>query len=109
MHTGRRPAGACPRAFLVHLLNFTDRDLILAKAHKHPELKYENATIHLYPDFSPDLQKKQRSFIDVHRHLREKGLVYNMLHPSRLKVIHNGSAKFFESPTDAVDWLDSLA
>lgn len=107
--SGRGPAGAWPRAFLVCLLNFRDRDLILAEACKHPELKYENAVIHVYPDFSQDLPKKRRSFRDVCRCLREKGLVYNMLYPSRLKVIHNGSAKFFESPADAVDWLDSIA
>lgn len=107
--SGRRPDGAWPRAFLDRLLNFRDRDLILSEARKHPEIKYENAVIHLYPDFSQDLQKKLRSFTDVCRRLREKGLVYNMLYPSRLKVIHNGSAKFFESPADAVDWLASIA
>lgn len=93
--TGRRPAGARPRAFLVRLLNFRDRDLILAEARKHPELKHENAVIHLYPDFSPELQKKRRSFTDIRRRLREKGLIYNMLYPSRLKVLHRGAAKFF--------------
>lgn len=90
-------------AILVRLLDFRDRDQILAEARKHPELRHENAVIILYPD----LQKKRRSFTDVHRHLREKGLIYNMLYPSRLKVVHHSSAKFFES--EVADWLDSIA
>lgn len=107
--TGRRPAGAWPRAFLFRLLNFRDRDLILAEARKHPELKHDNAVIHLYPDFSLELQKKRRSFTDVRRRLREKNLVYSMLYPSRPKVIHRGASKFFDSPVEAADWLDTIA
>lgn len=106
--TGPRPAGLMPRAFLVHLLNFRDINQILGEAHKHPELRHENAVIHLCPDFSPDLQKKRCSFRDVRRCL-EKSLIYNTLYPSRLKVIHHGSATFLESPAEAADWLDSIA
>lgn len=107
--TGLRPAGTWPHAFLVRLLNFRDRDLIRAESRKHPELKHDNAVLHLYPDFSTKLQKKRRSFTDVRRRLREKNLVYSMLHRRRLKVSHHGASKFFDSPTEAMDWLDSIA
>lgn len=46
--------------------------------------------------------------MDVRRRLREKNLTYSMLHQSRLKVVHHGASKFFDSPTEAVDWLDSI-
>lgn len=55
--TGKRPASTLPRLFLVHFLNFRDRDMILAKARKHPELPYENNRVRLFPDFSADVQK----------------------------------------------------
>lgn len=38
--TGRAIPGTNPRPFLVHLLNYRDRDRIFSEAHKHPTLKY---------------------------------------------------------------------
>lgn len=62
-----------------------------------------------FPDFSPDLQKHRCSFVEVRKQLREKGLTYGMLYPSKLRVEHHGSIKFFESSSDASEWLDTLA
>lgn len=106
--TGRRPPGAPPRPFLVRFLNYRDRDRILSEARKHPHLKYENADVHFYPDFSADLQKKRKTFQDIRRRLREKGLPYSMLYPSRLRVVHAGTAKFFDSPEEADSWFSAL-
>lgn len=70
--TGARPSGAPPRPFLVRFLNYSDRDMLLAEARKHKELKFENALIMLFPDFSAETQRRRRSFTDVKRRLREK-------------------------------------
>lgn len=78
----------------------------LAEARKHKELKFENARIMLFPDFSAETQKRRCSFTDVKRRLRERELKYSMLYPSRLRVQHKGTVKFFETPQDASDWLD---
>lgn len=104
--TGARPSGAPPRPFLVRFLNYRDRDMILAEARKHQDLKFENARIMLFPDFSAETQRRRRSFTDVKRRLREKELKYSMLYPSRLRVQHKGAVRFFETPQDASDWLD---
>lgn len=105
------PPGCCtprapPRPFLVRFLNYRDR--ILSEARKHPNFKYENADIHFYPDFSADLQKKRKTFQDIRRSLREKGLPYSMLYPSCLRVIYAGAAKFFDSPEEADSWFSTL-
>lgn len=103
---GARPLGAPPRPFLVRFLNYRDRDMLLAEAWKHKELKFENARIMLFPDFSTETLRKRRSFTDVKRRLRERELKCSMLYPSHLRVQHKGTVEFFESPQDASDWLD---
>lgn len=105
--TGARPSGAPPRPFLVRFLNYKDRDMLLAEARKHQDLKYENARIMLFPDFSAETQRRRRSFTEVKRRLREMELKYSMLYPSRLRVQFKGSVKFFDTPQEACDWLDT--
>lgn len=103
---GRRPPGEYPRPFLVRFLNYRDRDMILAASRKHDELKFENAKVMLFPDFSAETQRKRRSFNDVRKRLREKNIQYSMLYPSKLRVQHKGAVKFFDNPSDANEWLD---
>lgn len=104
--TGSRPPGAPPRPFLVRFLNYRDHDMLLAEARKHKELKFENARIMLFPDFSVETQRRRRSFMDVKKRLRDRELKYSMLYPSRLHVQFKGTVKFFDNPQDACDWLD---
>lgn len=99
--TGRWIPGAPPRPFLVKFLNFWDRD-------QETACLYENMAVHFYPDFSVDLQTKRRTFQDVRRRFREKGMPYGMLYPCRLRVVHAGAGKFFNSPEDADTWLSML-
>lgn len=106
--TGRSIPGAPPRPFLVRFLNFRDRDRILREARKHPTLPFEHTVVHLYPDFSADLQRRRKTFTDIRRRLRERDIKYSMLYPSRLRVQHGGSVKFFDSPDEANTWLLSL-
>lgn len=104
--TGNRPPGAFPRPFLVRFLNYRDRDMILTQARKQQDLRYENAKIMLFPDFSAATQYKRRSFNEVRRRLREKEIRYSMLYPSKLRIQYKGTVKFFENPEDACEWMD---
>lgn len=106
--TGRGTPGAPERHFLVRFLNYRDQDRILSKAHKHLTLPYENTAVHLYPNFSAELQKKLQTFTDVRRRLGEKDIKYSMLYPSRIRVPHGGSVKLFDSPDEADAWLLTL-
>lgn len=45
--SGTRPPGSLPRPFLVRFLNYRDRDMLLAEARKHQDLKFENACLFL--------------------------------------------------------------
>lgn len=88
---GRPISGAPPRLFLVYYLNYGDRDHMLTEAKKHPTLQYGNAHIMLFPDFSPHLQNKSKTFTDVRRRLQDHNIKYGMLYPSCLRVQHEGS------------------
>lgn len=106
--TGKHPEGAPPRPFLVRLLNFRDRDMILVESRKLPELLYENTKLMLFPDFSADVQNRHRSFNEVRRRLREKNIKYGMLYPSRLRIPHGGTVRFFDTPEETNEWIDHL-
>lgn len=75
---GVRIPGAPARSFLVRFLNLWDRDLILAEVRRQQTIRYDNAVLHFFPDFSLELQKRRRSFVEVRKKLREKGLQYSM-------------------------------
>lgn len=102
------PPGAPPRPFLARMLSSKDRDAALQAARKIPELKYNGASISIFPDFSAALQKIRATFTDVKRRLRSHSVLYSMAYPARLRVVHNDRTLFFTSPKEAEDWLNLL-
>lgn len=100
------PPGAPPRPFIMKVLNYRDRDGILAAARQKGEISYENTRLSFYPDFTADVQKKRRQFSQVRSRLRELGLKYSMLYPTRLRVQDRDQIRFFNSSEEATEWLD---
>lgn len=100
------PPGAPVRPFIIKVLNYRDRDTILAAARKKGTVTYENARLSFYPDFTADVQKKRRQFTSVRSRLRELGLKYAMLYPTKLRVQVRDRAWFFNTPEEASEWLD---
>lgn len=82
--------------------------MILAEAQKHPELPYEYTKVMFFPDFLAEVQKRRRSFNEVRCRLRKKEIKYSMLYPSRLRIPYKGTVRFFDTPMEASDWIDSL-
>lgn len=41
------------------------------------------------------------------KRLRENGLKYSLLYPSKLRVVDGGYTRYFENPATAAPWLDS--
>lgn len=98
--------GNPPRPLLLRLLNFRDRDKILAAARDKQELRFNNAKIMLFPDYSPEVQQRRRAFTEVRRRLRDKGLKFSLLYPSKLRVADGDRTFFFTNPEAAISWLD---
>lgn len=101
------PPGAPPRPILMKLLHFRDRDAILRAARDKGEISIHGHRVSFYPDFSNDVQKKRMQFLDIKKRLRGLGVSYSMLYPAKLRVAALDATHFFDSPKDALTWLDS--
>lgn len=72
-----------------------------------PEIKYENTRLFYSPDFYQEVQQRRKSFTDVRRRLREKGIRFGLLYPSRLSITEGDNTHFFDTPEAAAAWLDT--
>lgn len=104
----RGPQGAPPRTFIFKLLHYRDRDTVLHVARLQGELKFENAKILIFPNYSVETQRQRKSFNQVRAMLREKGVKYSMLFPAKLRVQDGEQVQFFTSPRDAAAWAETL-
>ncbi|KAJ4942918.1 hypothetical protein JOQ06_005430 [Pogonophryne albipinna] len=71
---------------MIELLNFQDKVKILRLAREKKSLDYNGKHISIYPDFSPELTRRRRSFDPVKRKLRELNMKYFLLYPCTLCV-----------------------
>lgn len=108
MPPNRGPPGAPPRTFIFKLMNFRDRDLILREARKMDTIRHEAARLMFFPDFSVDTQKRRKSFDAVKQSLRSRNIKYSMMFPACLRVVDGESIKFFNTPEDASQWVNTL-
>lgn len=102
------PEGSPPRTMVIRLLNYRDRDSILRAARQKGSLKINNATVSLFPDYSPAVRTQRAKYQHVKMKLREKTIQYSMLFPSTLRVVYQGKAHFFQTPAAALSWFESL-
>lgn len=102
------PAGAPPRTFIAKFLNYRDRDTILRLTRERGNIPVGNVTVAVFPDFSAEVQKKRARFTEAKRLLRVHHLPYAMLFPTRLRVVSEGKAHFFEDPQAALSWLEQI-
>lgn len=101
------PPGAPPRPILMKLLHFRDRDAILRAAREKGDITLQGRKVSFYPDFSNEIQKKRLQFLDIKKRLRGLEVPYSMQYPAKLRVVALGSTHFFETPQEALTWLDS--
>lgn len=106
MPSGRWRPGMQPRPMIAKILNYRDRDAILRQARESAALRYDNATISIFLDFTQMVQKQRRNFQSIKRTLRDKGVKYAMLYPAKLRVEADGKACFFDRPELVADWLE---
>ena len=102
------PAGGPPHTMIMHLLNYRDRDSILRAARIKGSLKINNASVSLFPDYSPAVRASRAKYQHVKQKLREKTIQYSMLFPATLRVVHQGQVHFFQTPANALSWFESL-
>ncbi|KAJ1195550.1 hypothetical protein NDU88_004829, partial [Pleurodeles waltl] len=58
-----------PRPLIARFLNFRDRDAILQQFRNKGPFKYEDSTVHTYPDFTQEVQRQRKSFAQIKQRL----------------------------------------
>uniref|UniRef100_H3AR08 L1 transposable element RRM domain-containing protein n=1 Tax=Latimeria chalumnae TaxID=7897 RepID=H3AR08_LATCH len=66
--------GQHPRAFVVRFLKFQTKELVLCAARSKGTIKWNESSIHFFPDLSHKLQARQQRFAGVRRRLHDKGI-----------------------------------
>lgn len=99
--TARQSDQVGPRSILINLLNFQDKVKILRIARDKKILEFKGKRIFIYPDFSPDLTRRRRSFDPVKRKLRELNMKYFLRFPATLCVTVDGKQQRFLTHKDA--------
>lgn len=95
-----------PRTFIAKFLNIRDPDAILRLSRVKGNIPLGNKMVAVFPDFSAEVQKRRRTFMEVKRRLRVKNLKYAMLFPARLRVEGGDRVHFFEDRKEAMAWLE---
>lgn len=72
------------------------------------ELRFVNARLMLFLDYSVVTQRLRRTFEHVNAQLCAKVLKYSMLFLARLRVIDGETTRYFTSPEDVSHWMDTL-
>ena len=91
---------------LAKLLHYRDREAVLRCARERGNVTFNGVRVSFYPDFSAEVQRSRARFVEVKKRMRALQLPYAMLYPAKLRVTAEGHAQFFESPREAMAWLD---
>lgn len=98
--------GERPRAMVVRLHYYSDKEKILGLSRSKGRLLYKGTPVHIFPDMSPEVAKLRAAFNPVKARLRDVGLNYSLFYPARLTVTVDDSRHTFESPREAEDFLN---
>lgn len=98
-----------PRPYIVRLLRWSDRQLILRAAaekgkklaEKKKRLEWANKPIHVFQDLTPEIQQKRSEYANITRKLRGSGRRYGLLFPARLMVTLDGQKHIYITPEQA--------
>lgn len=93
--------GERPRALLVRLHYYSDKEKILRLSRNKGCLLYKDTPVHIFPDMSPEVGRQRAAFNAVKAKLRDAGIVYSLFYPARLTITVNGTRHAFDTPQDA--------
>lgn len=97
-----------PRAVIMRLLNYREKEKVMRAARRRGDVKFENHIVRFYPDYSAETHRQQRLFDAVKRQLQSMGLRYGMFYPAILVVTYNGQQHSFTSAPDAEKFVQSI-
>ncbi|KAJ1109420.1 hypothetical protein NDU88_006781 [Pleurodeles waltl] len=100
---GRPKPGVPPRMLIMRMLLYEDKE----EARKAGTVEYNGNRNSLYPDYGVGIQQRLRSFMEVKRKLRDKGLAYALLPLVRLRIDVLGKRYFFDNVEDVMQFIEN--
>uniref|UniRef100_A0A3P9BVY1 L1 transposable element RRM domain-containing protein n=1 Tax=Maylandia zebra TaxID=106582 RepID=A0A3P9BVY1_9CICH len=98
-----------PRAMIVRLHYYTDREKILRLSREKGRLFYKGSPVHIFPDMNPEVSKLRASFNPVKGKLRNAGIPYSLYYPAKLTITVNNARHSFTDPHEAEKFTSDLA
>ncbi len=98
-HRSLRPRpdpGGPPRPYIVQLLQWSDRQLILRAAAKKKKLTWKGTPFRVFQDLPADIQQKCAEYGDIRKKLHGAGIRFGLLFPARLIVTIDGEYLFMQ-------------
>lgn len=90
-------------------LNFRDKEWVLKAARIKGKILYDNEQVRFHPDLSAGVHKIQRSYDEVQKKLRDKGInKHRIIFPARLLVTDDDRSHLLQTPAEADNFLQSL-
>ncbi len=101
--------GGRPRIMIARMHHYPVKEMILWLARQHTSLKYKEAHVSIFPDFTAEVLSQRKAFDEVKNKLKEAGIHFGLLFPARLIVTQGNKKKIFGSVAEAEDFVNSIA
>uniref|UniRef100_A0A3B5M6N4 L1 transposable element RRM domain-containing protein n=1 Tax=Xiphophorus couchianus TaxID=32473 RepID=A0A3B5M6N4_9TELE len=98
-----------PRAVLVRLHNYIDKQKILNAARNKGIIQVEDRRVSFYQDFSAEIVRKRQESSGARRQLREAGVRYAFLFPAVIKIFNqNGTTTSLSDMKEINEFIKTL-
>ena len=94
------------RPFIVKLHHFQTKELILRLARQKGPLSYNRSRFHIFPDYSPDVNKRRTAFSESKKKLHAAKIRFGLYYPATLQFTHNGRRMKFTDPVTALSFVN---
>ena len=62
----------------------------------------------LFPDTSLAVARRRKEYNQVKKELAARKILFNLLHPATLRILHDGQRRFFKTPKEAMSFIHKL-
>ncbi|KAL1246967.1 hypothetical protein QQF64_034288 [Cirrhinus molitorella] len=98
-----------PRSVLVRFLRYSQKEAVLKAALKKRDILYNESKIRFYSDLSAEVLRKRREFDSVGKLMARRNMYRGFAYPARLRCLHNGQIRLFDTPESATAFLETLS
>lgn len=96
-----------PRPLIVKLHHFQTKELILRLARQKGPLSFNGSRFHIFPDYSPDVNKRRSAFSESKKKLHAANIQFGLYYPATLQFTHNGKRMKFTDSAEALTYIDN--